>query len=81
MSSSCVTEPSEFRALTAHLSGSEARALLERALDAQGERERQRAPRSCRPSVRAWREREQELLEQLTALLDDALRVVRELAP
>jgi hypothetical protein len=31
--------------------------------------------------VRAWREREQELLEQLAALLDDALRVVRELAP
>jgi hypothetical protein len=55
--------------------------LLERALDAQGERKRATSAEELRAEVRAWREHEQELLEQLTALLDNALRVVRELAP
>ena len=40
-----------------------------------------RAAEELQAGVRAWRECEQELLEQLTALLDVALWVVRELAP
>jgi hypothetical protein len=44
------TQPSELHALTAHLSGHEARALLERSLDdAYAERERAHTPSSCRP--------------------------------
>ncbi len=67
------TQPSKLHALTAHLSPSEAQALLERACDAHVERERAQELQA--------EERERELLEQLTALLDDALRAVCELSP
>ena len=72
------TQPSH--ALTAHLSGREARVLLERALDdAQAEREPAHSAEQLQAEVRAWDRREQELLEQLRVLLDDALRAVCEL--
>ena len=74
------TQPSELHALTADLSPSVAQVLLERARDAHIERERKRA-QELQADVRGWREREQELLEQLTAVLDDALRAVCELSP
>jgi hypothetical protein len=66
----------------AHPSGSEARALLEGALDVHGGRERATSAEELQADVRAWREREHELcsIEQLSALLDDALRVSASLA-
>jgi hypothetical protein len=75
------TQPSELHALTAHLSPRDAQALLERALDAEAERERAKSAQALRAEVRAFHEREQELLGQLIALLDDALRAVCELLP
>jgi hypothetical protein len=74
------TQPSELHALTAGLSPSVEQALLERARDAHIERERKRAE-ELQADLRGWREREQELLEQLTVVLDDALRAVCELSP
>jgi len=74
-----VTQPSELHALTADLSPTVAQVLLERARDAHIERERKRA-QELQADVRGWREREQELLEQLTAVLDDALQAVCELS-
>jgi hypothetical protein len=68
------TKRSELHALTAHLSPNEARALLERACDPHVERKPQELQAEAR-------ERERELLEQLTAVLDDALRAVCELSP
>jgi len=56
-----------------------AQVLVERARDAHIERERKRA-QELQAEVRGWREREQELLEQVTDLLDDALRAVCELS-
>jgi uncharacterized membrane-anchored protein len=50
-------------------------------LTPRGERKRATSAEELQADVRAWREHEQELLEQLTAFLDNALRVVRELAP
>ena len=73
------TQPSELHALTADLSPTVAQVLLERARDAHIERERKRA-QELQADVRGWREREQELLEQLTAVLDDALQAVCELS-
>ncbi len=73
------TQPSELHALTAHLSPSQTQALLQRALDAQSERAKR--AQELQAEVRGWRERQQGLLEQLTALLDDALRAVCELSP
>jgi hypothetical protein len=67
------TQPSAFHALTAHLSPSEAQALLKRACDAHVEREHAQEPQA------EVRERERELLEQLAGLLDDALRALRAL--
>ena len=73
MSSNCwPTQPSELPALTADLSAGETEALLQRLLDVQGERERANGPRQLRAEVRAVCQREQELADQLTALLDDA---------
>ena len=71
------TQPSELHALTAHLSGRQARALLERALDTRGERERPVSAERLQAEARAWDRREQELLEQLRVLLDGALEAVR----
>ena len=74
------TQPSELHALTAHLSGREARALLQRALDdTQAERERPVSAGRLQAEVSAWDRREQELLEQLRVLLDGALEAVCEL--
>ena len=74
------TQPSGVHALSAHLSGREARALLERALDdAHGERERAHSAEQLQAKVSAWDRREQELLEQLRVLLDGALGAVCEL--
>ncbi len=74
------TQPSELDALTADLSPSVARVLLERARDAHIERERKRA-QQLQAEARGWREREQDLLEQLTDVLDDALQAVCDLSP
>jgi hypothetical protein len=75
------TQPSELHALTAHLSPREAQALMKRALDAEAECGRARSAQALRAEPRAFHEREQELLGQLTALLDDALWAVCELLP
>jgi|SRR5450755_997020 hypothetical protein len=75
------TQPSELHALTAGLSASETQVLLQRALDLQAERERAKSRAQPHAEVRAFRQREQELLEQLTALLDDAQRAVCEAIP
>jgi hypothetical protein len=45
------------------------------------ERERATSAEDLQAEVRAWREREQELIEQLVDVLDDALRAVCELSP
>ena len=74
-----ITQPSELHALTVDLSPSAAQALLERARDAHLERTKRTQELQAR--AHGWREREQELLEQLTVLLDDALRAVCELSP
>jgi hypothetical protein len=62
------TQPSELSALTADLSAAETEALLQRVVDVQGERERAQGPRRLHAEVRAVWQREQELLEELTAL-------------
>ncbi|MGO9901215.1 MAG: hypothetical protein ACLP0J_16320 [Solirubrobacteraceae bacterium] len=59
-------------------SPSEAQALLERACNVHVDRERAERAQERQAKVR---ERERELLEQLTALLDDAQRAVCELSP
>jgi hypothetical protein len=75
------TQPSELHALTAELSEGETEVLLQRAFDVQAERERAKSVAQLHAEVRAFRQREQELLEQLTALLDDAQRAVCEAFP
>ena len=73
------TQPSELQALTAHVSGREARALVERALDdAQVGRERAHSADELQAEVSAWDRREQELIEELRVLLDGALGTVCE---
>ena len=72
------TQPSELHALTAHLSGREARALFERALD-DGQAERAQSAERLQAEVSVWDRREQELIEQLRVLLDGALEAVCEL--
>ncbi len=78
MSRRCSRSPRSFTPSPLHLSPSAAQALLERARDAHVERTKSAQELQA---ARGWREREQELLEQLTALLDDALRAVCELSP
>ncbi len=75
------TQPSELHALTAGLSAAEAQVLLQRALDLQAERERAKSIEQLHARAHAFNRREQELLEQLTALLDDAQRAVCEAFP
>jgi hypothetical protein len=75
------TQPSELSALTAHLSAAETEALLQRLLDVQSERERAKGPHQLHAQARAVWQREQELLEELTALLDDAQTAVCEALP
>ena len=75
------TQPSELHALTADLSAGETEALLERLLDMHGERERATSPQQLHAELRAGWQREQGLLDQLTALLDDAQRALCEAFP
>ena len=75
------TQPSELHALTAELSAGETEQLLQRPLDGQGERERAKGPQELHAEVRVVWQREQELLEELTALLDDAQRALCEALP
>jgi hypothetical protein len=70
------TQPSELSALTADLSAAETPAVLQRVVDVQGERAN--GPRQLNAEV--W-QREQELLEELTALLDDAQAALCEALP
>ena len=66
------TQPSELHALTADLSAEETQALVRRLLDMQAERERAKSPQQMHGELRALWRREDELLDELTALLDDA---------
>ncbi len=75
------TQPSELHALTADLSAAETEALLRRLLDVQGERERAKSPQQLHAELRAVWQREHELLDRLTALLDDAQRTLCEALP
>ena len=75
------TQPSELHALTAELSAGETEALLQRLLDVHGERERAKSQQLLHTEARAVWQREQELLEELTALLDDAQTALCEALP
>jgi hypothetical protein len=75
------TQPSELGALTADLSPGEAEALLRRVFDTQAERERAKRPQQMHAELRALARREDELLDELTALLDDAQRALCEALP
>ena len=75
------TQPSELGALSADLSPGEAKALLQRLSDVRGEGERGPSSRQLHAGVRAVCQREQELLDELTELLDDAQRAVCEALP
>jgi hypothetical protein len=75
------TQPSELHALTADLSAGETEALLQRLLDVHDERERAKSPQQLHAERRAVWQREHELLDQLTALLDDAQRALCEALP
>jgi len=75
------TQPSEPHALTADLSAGERELLLRRALDLQAEREGTKSVERLNGEVRAFQQRERELLDQLTALLDGAQRAVCEAFP
>ncbi len=75
------TQPSELRALTADLSASETRALLQHALDVAAERRRATPADQLHAEPRAAWQHEQDLLEQLSALLDDAQRALCQALP
>jgi hypothetical protein len=75
------TKPSEFHALTADLSAGEAEVLLLRLFDVHGEREQANSSQPLHAQMRAVWQREDELLDQLTALLDDAQRALCEALP
>ena len=75
------TQPSELHALTADLSAGETEALLQGLSDVQGERERAKSPQQLHAEVRAVWQREHELLDELTGLLDDAQRALCEAFP
>jgi hypothetical protein len=75
------TQPSELHALTADLSAAETEALGRRLFDVHGGRERAKGPQQSLAEMRAVSQREQELLDQLTALLDDAQRALCEALP
>ena len=70
------TQPSELHALSADLSPEETEALVGRLTGMRGERERAKSSQQSHAELRAVWEREQELLGQLTALLDDAQRAL-----
>jgi hypothetical protein len=74
------TQPSELHALTADLSAGETEALLQRLSYVHDERERAKSPQQFHADLRAVWKQEHELLDQLTALLDDAQRALGEAA-
>ena len=73
------TQPSELHALTAELSPTEAAALLEHAFEDHAARERAKTPEQRGSDMRERHEREQELLRDLEAGLDEAMQTVMEL--
>lgn len=75
------TQPSELHALTADLSVWETEALFQRLLDVHDERERAKSPQQLHAELRAVCSREHELLDQLTALLDEAQTALCEALP
>jgi hypothetical protein len=75
------TQPSELHALTADLSAGETEALLQRLLDVHDERERTKSAQHLHTELRAVWQQEHELLDQLTALLNDAQRALCEALP
>ena len=75
------TQPSELYALTADLSADATEALLRRLFDMQAERERAKSQRQMPAELRAFWQREHELVEQLTVLLDDAQSALCEALP
>jgi hypothetical protein len=75
------TQPSELGALTADLSAAETEAWSQRLVDAQVEPGRATSPQQLRAELRAVRQREAELLDELTELLDDAQRALCEALP
>jgi hypothetical protein len=75
------TQPSELAALTAGLSAGETHALPDRALDVQTDRLRAKTDAQLDGELRGAWEREQELLGQLTSLLDDAQRALCDALP
>jgi hypothetical protein len=66
-------------ALTAELSPTEAAALLEDAFEDHAARERAKTPERRASDMRARYEREQELLRELEAVLDEGMQTVIEL--
>jgi hypothetical protein len=75
------TQPSELGALTADLSRGEAKAPLQRLSDVHGEGERAPSSRQLHAELRAVWQRELQLLDELTELLDDAQRALCEALP
>jgi hypothetical protein len=75
------TQPSDPAALSDQLSTGEVRLLRQRALALRAERERAASVAQLHAGTCASRQREQQLLEQLMALLDDAQRAVCEAFP
>jgi hypothetical protein len=73
------TQPSEVHALTAELSPTDAAALLEHAFEDHAARERAKTPEQRGSAIRARYEREQELLRELEAVLDEGMQTVIEL--
>ena len=73
------TQPSELHALTAELSPTEAAALLEHAFEDHAARERAKTPEQRASGMRERHKREQELLRDLEAGLDEAMLTVMEL--
>jgi hypothetical protein len=75
------TQPSDLIARTDELSPGEMRLLRQRALALKAERERADSLAQLHAATRSSRQREQQLLGELIALLDDAQRAVCEAFP
>ena len=75
------TQPSDLTACSDELSPGEMRLLRRRELALKAERERADSPAQLHAATRASRQREQQLLGELMALLDDAQRAVCEAFP
>jgi hypothetical protein len=75
------TQQSELGALTADLSAGEAEALWQRVVDVHAGRERAKSPQQLDAELRIAWQREGELIDGLTVLLDDAQRALCEALP